>query len=230
MATNVEPIMQFGVTGPVVMELQADLRKAGFAPGENVGIYDRDTLAAVRSFQTAHGLPPTGNADAKTIRALKLQVGSPVENAPQPPTGLEGTDDEKPKANVVQLHPDLLNSVKKFAAQPSQALAPVHVVGAVDDPDVTPFYKKPAFVLTAVLAVAGLGLYAISQANQDEAFDTFEDADSLEEISDVLPAPVLGSLSKRRRKSRAKSKKPAAKSAGKKSAAKPKSKRKKEAA
>lgn len=79
-----------------VRELQWGLRLLALFPYPIDGRYDPHTREAVRRFQQAHGLPPTGVADASTLRALaqrfEQQARSLIDSqrraalaAPQPP-------------------------------------------------------------------------------------------------------------------------------------------------
>lgn len=57
--------------------IQQQLADKGFDPGPIDGVPGRRTLAAVKSFQKAVGLPATGQADAETLG--KLFTGSPAQ-------------------------------------------------------------------------------------------------------------------------------------------------------
>lgn len=52
--------------------LQAALDRAGFSPGIIDGQPGGKTRAALEAFQSYHGLPVTGEADAATVKALEL--------------------------------------------------------------------------------------------------------------------------------------------------------------
>jgi len=61
-----------GGTGIAVRRLQAGLRSAGYSDVAVDGIYGEATVAAVRTFQLAYGLEPSGNADRQTWDTLRL--------------------------------------------------------------------------------------------------------------------------------------------------------------
>jgi len=63
-----------------VRELQVQLKKAGFYPGELNGQYDNETSAAVSRYQIRNGLPISGKMDAATFKALHVEL--PPERSP----------------------------------------------------------------------------------------------------------------------------------------------------
>jgi hypothetical protein len=65
-----------GDTGAQVKALQRALAHLGHSPGTIDGAYGPSTTAAVKSFQTAHGLTADGVAGPKTIAALKNALNS----------------------------------------------------------------------------------------------------------------------------------------------------------
>jgi len=67
-------------------EIQSALERGGYYPGNPNGRWDGGTQEALRRFQTANGLPPTGKLDALSLQ--KLGLGSDVAglSAPQPVT------------------------------------------------------------------------------------------------------------------------------------------------
>ncbi|HEV2315230.1 MAG TPA: peptidoglycan-binding domain-containing protein [Candidatus Acidoferrales bacterium] len=67
-------------------EIQSALERGGFYSGNPNGRWDGGTQEALRRFQTANGLPPTGKLDALSLQ--KLGLGSDVAglSAPRPVT------------------------------------------------------------------------------------------------------------------------------------------------
>ncbi len=62
--------LKTGSRGPVVQLLQLGLERAGYLPGPTDGRFGPATEAALRQFQKAEGLPPTGIADPATRQSL----------------------------------------------------------------------------------------------------------------------------------------------------------------
>src|SRR5438132_8878897 len=71
-------VIAYPQEGPCVAALQqllnADPPHAGIY---HDGIFGPQTLAATRQFQSSHGLPPSGRADARTIEVLGQLAPSP---------------------------------------------------------------------------------------------------------------------------------------------------------
>lgn len=63
-------------------EIQSALKRGGFYSGNPNGKWDRGTQEALRRFQTAKGLPPTGKLDALSLQ--KLGLGSDVAGLSAP--------------------------------------------------------------------------------------------------------------------------------------------------
>ena len=82
----------FGAAGAAVSELQAKLRKLGFA-APNTGAFDAATRAALQQFQQRVGLSPDGTLGASTESALNQVLleqqgqGGGGAAAPQPCPG-----------------------------------------------------------------------------------------------------------------------------------------------
>lgn len=77
-----------GQTAPTpdrINEIQAALAKKGFYAGEPTGKWDDDSAEAIRKFQAANGLMPTGKYDAWTLQKLGLGSGTAGLGAPTPP-------------------------------------------------------------------------------------------------------------------------------------------------
>jgi hypothetical protein len=71
------PLLKSGSKGDVVLWAQEHLMSAGQAISPT-GTFDSATVNAVKSFQTANGLPVTGQADAATWPALLRLAPAPV--------------------------------------------------------------------------------------------------------------------------------------------------------
>ena len=85
-AAAIPPALQRGVTGTAVVSLQRRLVARGFltaaAFASGPGVYGPRTEAAVRSFQTARGLPVTGVAGAQTVAALATDTFQAWRSSP----------------------------------------------------------------------------------------------------------------------------------------------------
>lgn len=132
-ATNVLPLRR-GARGAQVAVLQGLLKETGNDPGSVDGDFGPRTEAAVKAFQRARGVQPTGVVDAATLHQLgemlaRVRQGGP-RDAHRPPAG----------------------------AQSTPSLPP----GSVVDPTAqAPFYTRPWFVPAAVgtglVVAAGVG-------------------------------------------------------------------------
>ena len=74
-------------TGDRVTEIQAALAKDGSFAGMPNGKWDDETAAALRRFQAAHGLNPTGKLDALSLQKLGLGSQTAGVARPTPPPG-----------------------------------------------------------------------------------------------------------------------------------------------
>jgi hypothetical protein len=74
-------------TSDRVSEIQAALAKDGSFAGMPNGKWDDETAAAMRRFQAAHGLNPTGKLDALSLQKLGLGSQTAGVAAPTPPPG-----------------------------------------------------------------------------------------------------------------------------------------------
>lgn len=70
-----------------VSEIQTALAKDGSYAGEPNGKMDDSTVAALKKYQTAHGLNPSGKLDAPTLQKLGLGANTAGVAAPMPPRG-----------------------------------------------------------------------------------------------------------------------------------------------
>jgi len=81
-----------------IAEIQTALARENAYQGEPNGKWDAATIGAMKRFQSANGLDPTGKIDALTLQ--KLGLGSEVagKGAPTPPAGPD--DDSSPITEV----------------------------------------------------------------------------------------------------------------------------------
>lgn len=68
-----------------ISEIQTALAKNGAFDGVPTGKWDDSTSAAMKKFQAAHGLNPTGKFDALTLQKLGLGSETAGVAAPTPP-------------------------------------------------------------------------------------------------------------------------------------------------
>jgi peptidoglycan hydrolase-like protein with peptidoglycan-binding domain len=68
-----------------ISEIQAALAKDGSFSGKPSGKWDDATVDAMKKFQGAHGLNPSGKLDAKTLQKLGLGSQTAGVAAPMPP-------------------------------------------------------------------------------------------------------------------------------------------------
>jgi lipoprotein-anchoring transpeptidase ErfK/SrfK len=69
-ASAAHQTLALGTTGTAVTQLQQRLAALKYYPGAASGRFGAGTLEAVWAFQETQGLPPSGRADAATVRAL----------------------------------------------------------------------------------------------------------------------------------------------------------------
>jgi peptidoglycan hydrolase-like protein with peptidoglycan-binding domain len=74
-------------TADRISEIQSALAKDGSFSGAPNGKWGDDTTEAMRKFQSAHGLNPTGKLDALTLQKLGLGSQTAGAAAPTPPPG-----------------------------------------------------------------------------------------------------------------------------------------------
>src|SRR5262249_35515666 len=70
-----------------ISEIQTALAKDGSFKGTPNGKWDDSTVDAVKKFQAAHGMNPTGRLDAPTLQKLGLGSSTSGVAAPQGPPG-----------------------------------------------------------------------------------------------------------------------------------------------
>lgn len=67
-----------------ISQIQSALANEGFYRGEPTGTWDNNTVEAMKNFQSASGLPPTGRWDGPTLRQLGVTVTPvPRQGTPQ---------------------------------------------------------------------------------------------------------------------------------------------------
>jgi peptidoglycan hydrolase-like protein with peptidoglycan-binding domain len=76
---------QAAPTADRIGEIQAALVKDGSYAGVPTGKWDGSTTDALRKYQSAHGLNPTGKLDARTLQKLGLGSETAGVAAPTPP-------------------------------------------------------------------------------------------------------------------------------------------------
>ena len=74
-------------TSDRISEIQTALSKNGSYSGTPSGKWDDSTVMAVKKFQSAHGMNPTGRLDAPTLQKLGLGSSTAGVAAPQTPPG-----------------------------------------------------------------------------------------------------------------------------------------------
>lgn len=83
---TVKPIMANGDESDQIRELQARLRQLKLMSVAPTGFYGSKTTAAVRTFQSGHGLPATGSVDEATWKKIEGASKKPTEEELRPPT------------------------------------------------------------------------------------------------------------------------------------------------
>lgn len=87
-------------TADRITEIQQALAKDGSYSGAPNGKWDDSTIEAVKKFQDAHGLNPSGKIDAKTLQQLGLGSSTAGAAAPMPPVSSSSTvSSSKPLAS-----------------------------------------------------------------------------------------------------------------------------------
>ncbi|MFF1559156.1 peptidoglycan-binding protein [Streptomyces sp. NPDC058279] len=69
-----------------IRELQARLRQLKLMSVAPTGFYGSKTTAAVRTYQSGHGLPATGSVDEATWKSIEGASKKPTEEELRPPT------------------------------------------------------------------------------------------------------------------------------------------------
>lgn len=74
--------MPAGPSSDRIEQIQRALSRSGYYQGDPTGRWDSDTVSAMRNFQQAHGITPTGKIDASSLQQLGL--GSDVAGLAPP--------------------------------------------------------------------------------------------------------------------------------------------------
>ncbi|MEU9146423.1 L,D-transpeptidase family protein [Streptomyces sp. NPDC048349] len=83
---TVKQIMANGDDSDQVRELQARLKQLKLMSVAPTGFYGTKTTAAVKSFQSKHGLNPTGSVDEATWKKIQNSTKKPTADELNPPT------------------------------------------------------------------------------------------------------------------------------------------------
>lgn len=74
--------LPLGPSSNRIEQIQQALERSGFYQGDPTGRWDSSTVEAMKSFQQAHGITPTGKIDATSLQ--KLGLGSDVAGVAPP--------------------------------------------------------------------------------------------------------------------------------------------------
>ncbi|MFJ9338204.1 L,D-transpeptidase family protein [Streptomyces sp. NPDC101733] len=85
-APGAKPIMANGDESEQIRELQARLRQLKLLSTAPTGFYGSKTTAAVKTFQSQHGLGATGSADEATWQKVQSLTKKPTDEELRPPT------------------------------------------------------------------------------------------------------------------------------------------------
>ncbi|MEU9718929.1 L,D-transpeptidase family protein [Streptomyces sp. NPDC047976] len=85
-APGAKPLMANGDESEQVRELQARLRQLKLVSTAPTAFYGSKTTAAVKTFQSQHGLPATGSVDEATWQKVQGLTKKPTDDELRPPT------------------------------------------------------------------------------------------------------------------------------------------------
>lgn len=91
-------------TSDRITEIQNALSKNGVYPSTPNGKWDANTVDAVKKFQEAHGLNPSGKLDAKTLQQLGLGSQTAGVAPPMPPVS-SSSNANPPKSLTSEAEP-----------------------------------------------------------------------------------------------------------------------------
>lgn len=129
-----------GSSGPDVFAVQGMLKSLGYFNGTITGYYGIQTVAAVKRFQSAYGLPATGNVDNKTLESIlwayaSMKIPKKPKPTPAPPPAPTPVPTPVPTPSAAPSAPpstglsaeeqqmvDLVNSARQSAGLPPLAV------------------------------------------------------------------------------------------------------------
>ena len=166
-------VLKPGATGTKVRELQQRLFQLAWLPEATSGVYDASTVAAVKGFQTKHGLHRTGVVDIRTWKLLTGMTKSPTHDAMfnvlHPGTPLMQAGDRGSHVRAVQAR---LRQIAWYFGD---------VTGTYDSQTVT---AVKGFQAKRVIPVTG----AVDQRTLDR-LDAMTTAPTTAEMHNRLPSP-----------------------------------------
>ena len=150
------PAAATAVTKQTIQEAQKNLQVLGYQPGPPDGVMGTKTIAALKKFQSDHGLPVTGQIDQKTLDALSVE-GS---KAPTVRANKDAAVEEKyePAYGMnIQFEP-AISSISKEGRMTDEDVLNGHIVPGFDVRSVEGVVKKLAVGNTDIeLATDKLG-------------------------------------------------------------------------
>jgi len=96
------PVLKSGSKGEAVVELQATLKLLGYYNGSVSGVYDANTMKAVKQFQRAAGIKADGIAGSTTWSRLFPASPNDTTNTPAASVPAGGSADSFPTSDVEQ--------------------------------------------------------------------------------------------------------------------------------
>ena len=116
-------VKQKAPTADRISEIQSALSRGGYYQGDPNGRWDASTISAMRKFQSASGLDPTGKLDALSLQ--KLGLGSDIAGVsapkPVPPPGGATPTSGAPAPATVQPQPKTSSATPTTAPQSPQS-------------------------------------------------------------------------------------------------------------
>ncbi|MCF1436856.1 hypothetical protein GOZ97_22880 [Agrobacterium vitis] len=109
-----------------VRDIQKALVDQGFKPGVPDGAWGKRSIAALRAYQTANGLPPTGAADQATID--RLFPTSPAAEDQKPPLSGSSSESVTPLPKILEVETKPLGPIGGSASSTVEPFAEVKAV------------------------------------------------------------------------------------------------------